>query len=81
MVLLVSECLLPHRLHPGLQWLPCAHTMPCNPHPCCIQTLYFAAMLRLPRTWAHADKLKRVEMVLQGLGLDKCRDTIIVSAA
>lgn len=38
-------------------------------------------MLRLPRSWAHADKLKRVEMVLQGLGLDKCRDTIIVSAA
>jgi hypothetical protein len=44
-----------------------------------LQTLYFAAMLRLPKDWPREKKLDRVEMVLQGLGLMKCRDTIIVS--
>ncbi|KAG2488296.1 hypothetical protein HYH03_013146 [Edaphochlamys debaryana] len=43
------------------------------------ETLYFAALLRLPRTWSKADKLGRVEMVLEGLGLERCRDTIIGS--
>lgn len=41
------------------------------------ETLYFAAMLRLPRSWARADKLARVEMVISGLGIERCRDTII----
>lgn len=41
------------------------------------ETLYFAALLRLPRSWSRADKLARVEMVLAGLGLERCRDTII----
>jgi len=41
------------------------------------ETLYFAAVLRLPRSWSHDVKVSRVEMVLQGLGLNKCRDTII----
>lgn len=41
------------------------------------ETLYYAAMLRLPRTWSVEDKLRRVDMVLDGLGLRKCKDTII----
>ncbi|GAX76515.1 hypothetical protein CEUSTIGMA_g3961.t1 [Chlamydomonas eustigma] len=41
------------------------------------ETLYFAALLRLPKDWPREKKLDRVEMVLQGLGLVKCRDTII----
>lgn len=41
------------------------------------ETLYYAAMLRLPRDWSAEDKVARVELVLSGLGLDKCRDTII----
>ena len=41
------------------------------------ETLYFAAMLRLPRSWSRADKLSRVDMVISGLGVEKCRDTII----
>ncbi|KXZ52591.1 hypothetical protein GPECTOR_9g636 [Gonium pectorale] len=44
------------------------------------ETLYFAALLRLPRSWSRADKLARVEMVVAGLGLERCRDTIIGSA-
>ncbi|KAG2425311.1 hypothetical protein HXX76_013891 [Chlamydomonas incerta] len=43
------------------------------------ETLYFAALLRLPRSWSRADKLNRVEMVVDGLGLERCRDTIIGS--
>eukprot|EP00198_Chlamydomonas_reinhardtii_P001397 XP_001690733.1 predicted protein [Chlamydomonas reinhardtii] len=43
------------------------------------ETLYFAALLRLPRSWSRADKLSRVEMVVEGLGLERCRDTIIGS--
>jgi ATP-binding cassette, subfamily G (WHITE), member 2 len=41
------------------------------------ETLYYAALLRLPREWTREAKLQRVEMVLDGLGLGKARDTII----
>lgn len=41
------------------------------------ETLYYAALLRLPREWSKEAKKERVEMVLAGLGLAKCRDTII----
>lgn len=41
------------------------------------ETLYFAAMLRLPRSMAKADKINRVSLVLESLGLQKCKDTII----
>lgn len=44
------------------------------------ETLYFSAMLRLPRTWTKEAKMDRVEMVLEALGLQKCRDTIIGNA-
>ncbi|GLC39402.1 hypothetical protein PLESTM_000892900 [Pleodorina starrii] len=45
------------------------------------ETLYFAALLRLPRSWSRADKLGRVDMVISGLGLERCRNTIIGSHA
>ncbi len=41
------------------------------------ETLYYAALLRLPKSWTREQKLERVEMVLRGLGLVKARDTII----
>lgn len=39
--------------------------------------LYFAALLRLPRTMSMPDKLLRVNTVISALGLDKCKNTII----
>lgn len=41
------------------------------------ETLYYAAMLRLPRDMAKQDKLRRVNAVITSLGLDKCKDTIV----
>ena len=40
------------------------------------ETLYFAAMLRLPQKMPRKQKLDRVETVLKALGLVKCRNTI-----
>ena len=39
--------------------------------------LYFAALLRLPRTMSKEEKLVRVDAVITALGLDKCKNTII----
>jgi ABC-type Na+ transport system ATPase subunit NatA len=41
------------------------------------ETLYYAAMLRLPRSMSTAQKKERVGEVIAALGLAKCRDTII----
>jgi ATP-binding cassette, subfamily G (WHITE), member 2 len=41
------------------------------------ETLYYAAMLRLPRTMSAEEKVARVESVVDSLGLRKCKDTII----
>jgi energy-coupling factor transporter ATP-binding protein EcfA2 len=41
------------------------------------ETLYFAAMLRLPSHMTRAQKLDRVDGVIASLGLRRCRDTII----
>ena len=41
------------------------------------ETLYYAAMLRLPRTMSTPQKKERVGEVVAALGLAKCRDTII----
>eukprot|EP00884_Botryococcus_braunii_P008026 jgi/Botrbrau1/17224/Bobra.0621s0002.1 len=41
------------------------------------ETLYYAAMLRLPRTMTREEKIARVEAVIDTLGLRKCKDTII----
>ena len=44
------------------------------------ETLYFTACLRLPKSWSREKKVERAERVLEGLGLNKCRDTIIGNA-
>jgi ABC-type multidrug transport system ATPase subunit len=41
------------------------------------ETLYYAAMLRLPKTMTKAQKLQRIQAVIDALGLDKCQNTII----
>ncbi|KAL4542047.1 hypothetical protein Ndes2437B_g06366 [Nannochloris sp. 'desiccata'] len=41
------------------------------------ETLYYAAMLRLPRDMSRQEKLDRVIAVISSLGLTKCKDTII----
>ena len=43
----------------------------------CIRDRYYAAMLRLPEDMPHEFKLKRVDGVIDSLGLTKCKDTII----
>lgn len=41
------------------------------------ETLFYAAMLRLNRSMTKDEKIERVNSVINGLGLDKCKDTII----
>lgn len=41
------------------------------------EVLYYAAMLRLPRTMSTAAKKERVATVIKALGIEACRDTII----
>ena len=41
------------------------------------ETLYYAAMLRLPREMPDADKVARVNAVIAALGIESCRNTII----
>lgn len=41
------------------------------------ETLYYAAMLRLPRSMTTEEKVGRVDAVIDTLGLFKCKDTII----
>lgn len=41
------------------------------------ETLHYAALLRLPREMTGAQKAERVETVIQALGLDTCRGTIV----
>jgi len=41
------------------------------------ETLYYAALLRLPKFMTKEEKLGRVEAVISSLGLEKCRDTLI----
>ena len=41
------------------------------------ETLYFAAMLRLPSAMSTEQKTQRVDHVIRTLGLDKCKDTIV----
>lgn len=41
------------------------------------ETLYYAALLRLPKFMTKEEKLGRVEAVISALGLNKCRDTLI----
>ncbi|KAL4424963.1 hypothetical protein ABPG77_002848 [Micractinium sp. CCAP 211/92] len=41
------------------------------------ETLYYAALLRLPHEMPRQDKLDRIQVVVSALGLEHCRDTII----
>lgn len=41
------------------------------------ETLYYAAMLRLPSTMTRDKKLERIDNVIKALKLEKCRNTII----
>lgn len=41
------------------------------------ETLYYAAMLRLPQHMDHNAKTDRVDTVIAALGLVSCKDTII----
>ena len=41
------------------------------------EVLYYAAMLRLPRTMTKEQKMERVSVVIKALGIEKCRDTIV----
>ena len=74
-------------LHEGCPLTGGASRQPCS-HPlfssCALlqaltvyETLYFAAMLRLPRTFTTAQKVERINSVIRALGLEKCRNTII----
>ncbi|XP_023511452.1 ABC transporter G family member 21-like [Cucurbita pepo subsp. pepo] len=44
-----------------------------------VETLTYAAMLRLPKTLTKAEKLEQVEMVINEMGLSKCRNVWIGS--
>ena len=41
------------------------------------EVLYYAAMLRLPRTMTTEQKKERVRTVIRALGIERCKDTII----
>ena len=41
------------------------------------ETLYYAAMLRLPKNMTKAEKIERVHAVIKSLGLETCKNTII----
>ena len=41
------------------------------------ETLYYAAMLRLPCSMSTEDKMARIDTVISALGLGACQDTII----
>lgn len=41
------------------------------------ETLFYAAMLRLPRSMSRKEKRARVDVVIAALGLERCRGTIV----
>ena len=41
------------------------------------ETLRYAALLRLPRSWSRLKKIQRAEEVLYDLGLSECGDTLV----
>ena len=41
------------------------------------ETLFFSARLRLPQQMGHTEKKKRVDMLIEELGLQSCADTVI----
>ncbi|XP_009605775.1 ABC transporter G family member 9 [Nicotiana tomentosiformis] len=47
------------------------------PHLTVTETLLFTALLRLPKTLSHEEKVVHAEAVISQLGLTKCKDSII----
>ncbi|CAN4102862.1 unnamed protein product [Withania somnifera] len=47
------------------------------PHLTVTETLVFTALLRLPKTLSHMEKVAHAEAVIYQLGLTKCKDSII----
>ncbi|XP_059282826.1 ABC transporter G family member 9-like [Lycium ferocissimum] len=47
------------------------------PHLTVTETLVFTALLRLPKTLSHVEKVTHVEAVISQLGLTNCKDSII----
>ncbi|WOH16313.1 hypothetical protein DCAR_0935864 [Daucus carota subsp. sativus] len=47
------------------------------PHLTVTETLLFTALLRLPKTQTHEDKIHHVECVISELGLTKCKNSMI----
>ncbi|KAK9051138.1 hypothetical protein SSX86_027764 [Deinandra increscens subsp. villosa] len=47
------------------------------PHLTVLETLTYAAMLRLPKSLTHEEKVEQAEMIITELGLTRCRDTIV----
>ncbi|XP_015081823.1 ABC transporter G family member 9-like [Solanum pennellii] len=47
------------------------------PHLTVTETLVYTALLRLPKTLSHMDKVAHAEAVISQLGLTKCKDSII----
>lgn len=41
------------------------------------ETLYYTAMLRLPRTMSIKEKAARVEAIISALGLQRCHDRLV----
>ncbi|XP_031498558.1 ABC transporter G family member 21-like isoform X2 [Nymphaea colorata] len=50
------------------------------PHLTVMETLFFSALLRLPSTLSREQRMEQAEHVMQELGLNKCRNSIIGGA-
>ncbi|KAK1425596.1 hypothetical protein QVD17_20950 [Tagetes erecta] len=47
------------------------------PHLTVLETLTYAAMLRLPKSLTHEEKVNQAELIITELGLTRCRDSIV----
>ncbi|KAJ0430915.1 putative ABC-type maltose transporter [Helianthus annuus] len=47
------------------------------PHLTVLETLTYAAMLRLPKSLTHEEKVEQAELIILELGLTRCRDSIV----
>ncbi|WVZ10656.1 hypothetical protein V8G54_015186 [Vigna mungo] len=51
------------------------------PHLTVIETLTYAAMLKLPRSLTREEKMDQAEMIIQELGLSRCRNNLVGGGA
>lgn len=47
------------------------------PHLTVIETLTYAALLRLPKKLTREEKIEQAELIILELGLNKCRDSVV----